>query len=174
MTKLTKQQRRLIADQRFGCIDWQLPLNSDQIGNMLAGLPERWVDEDIAAWIERVRLASTRRFSGITEIVRHAAADAEFSNAVLYTEDESFRISIQQLTEGIEVKVEALGLAVEKYAHCTIGISNRNPDDGFIAIVLLDAVGDGTMVFENNIHTRNLLLNPEISPIIGIITKIFA
>ena len=170
MKKLSKQQRIVIAKSRFDNIDWQLPLSIEEIDFLHAQLPKRLDDEDIVTWAQRIRQSHSLRFSGIREIIRRAAADDQYlTESVIYTEDESLRLTIQRIASMISVKVEALGFSSDRYANRVIGISSRGRLEQFIAVIPLDADGDGQMDFEASDDVCEVFLNPKVSPLIGFI-----
>lgn len=169
MNKLSRQQRRQLALQRFDTIDWQLPLSPEAMVAVYEHLPKRYADEELVAWLRRTKHNLTQRFRPTTTIVRRAAASGSASDAVLYTQDESLRLTIQLRAQHIAVTVEALGFDIERYAYRTIGISSRRGINDFIAVITLNAEGEGHATFEAENVVRQLFLDPSISPIIGIV-----
>lgn len=167
MNKLNRQQRRQVASQRFDSIDWQLPLTPEVLDEVYAQIPKRYNGEELVAWLRRARQNLSQRFTPTTTIIRRAAASGTVTNAVLYTEDEALRVTIEVHEQQIIVTVTALGLAIDHYAHRRIGITSRLGFDDFIAVINLNGEGEGQAIFEAEDVVRQLFLDPGISPLIG-------
>ncbi|MFM8341990.1 MAG: hypothetical protein ACKN9F_07195, partial [Methylomonas sp.] len=107
-SKLTKQQRISIVKERFDTIDWQLAMTMEQTDDFYIGLPDRLENENAITWLRRLGRDYRRRLTDISEIVRWAAADNRFNDAILYTQDERIRLTIRQIDQGVFVKVDVL------------------------------------------------------------------
>lgn len=167
MNKLNRRQRQLVVSRRFDSIDWQLPLTPEALEEVYAQLPKRYADEEMAAWLRRVRQNLSQRFTPTTTIIRRAAASGAVTSAVLYTQDEALRVAIDVQSGQIIVTVTALGLAIDRYAHRRIGITSRQGLEDYIAVIDLNDEGEGTAIFEADDVVRQLFLDPGISPLIG-------
>lgn len=168
-SKLTKQQRARVVQDRFDSLDWQLPMTAEQMNDLYLTLPKRLDNEHVMDWLRRIRRTYGRRLSDVSQIVRRAAADNRLTDAILYTQDESLRLTIRQLEQGIHVQVDALGLALDRYANRTIGISSGQVLNRFIAVIALDASGQGQRLFPEDDDIRDVMLDPRVNLIIGIV-----
>jgi hypothetical protein len=168
-SKLTKQQRAKVVQERFDSLDWQLSMTAEQMDDLYRTLPKRLENEHVMDWLRRIRRTYGRRLSDVSQIVRRAAADNRLTDAILYTPDESLRLTIRQLEQGIHVKVDALGLALDRYANRTIGISSAQALNRFIAVIALDASGQGQRLFPESDDIRDMMLDPRVNLIIGIV-----
>ena len=168
-SKLTKQQRISIVKERFDTIDWQLAMTMEQTDDFYIGLPDRLENENAITWLRRLGRDYRRRLTDISEIVRWAAADNRFNDAILYTQDERIRLTIRQIDQGVFVKVDVLGLALDRYINKTIAISTRHALDQFITVIDLDSSGQGQSLIPDSDDIGRVLLASRINLVVAII-----
>ncbi|QSA99819.1 hypothetical protein JWZ98_14115 [Methylomonas sp. EFPC1] len=61
-TKLTKQQRARVVQERFDTLDWHVPMTAEQMDDLYLTLPKRLDNEHVMDWLRRIRRTYGRRF----------------------------------------------------------------------------------------------------------------
>lgn len=148
------------AYRRFQLIDWEPPISKAEVDALHAALSPRQADENITEWLNRVLKPQT--FTPFTQIIRRAASSSLEQYALpdvdfLVTEDESLRFYIFQQANNIVIKVEALGLAIDKLAHGSLGLAAKDTPNQVVAVIVLDEEGDGMIEVEDTPEMRQLL-----------------
>lgn len=165
MTSDNKQRLWRQARSRFQTIDWERPVTPMQVDALHAALSKRRPDESVQVWLQRALAADAVKFTPFTQIIRRAASsrledyplpDCDF----LLTEDESLRFAIKEAGGNITLKAEALGLAIETLGNRTLGIAYRPEPQDVVAMIELDAAGEGEICAADTWELRRALSNP--------------
>ena len=147
----------------------ELPASLAEVDSLLAVLPKRQPGESFRQWLARGKGAKQWIFKPITEIIRLAAdtSESEFPlpdpGRALESKDGQFRLTIVvHGTSKITLKVETLGFAADKFANQPIGIASAPREDAVIAVINLNADGDGDCTVPDRLEVRRTLLRPNI------------
>lgn len=145
------------------------PASREEVESLLAVLPKRQPQESFRQWLARGKRSQPWVFKPITEIIRLAAdtSDSEFPlpdpGRALESTDGQFRLTIlvHEISK-ITIKIETLGLAADKFANQSIGIASAPREDTVVAIINLNADGDGDCTVSDQFEVRKALLRPNI------------
>ncbi|HSA80298.1 MAG TPA: hypothetical protein VLE23_05715 [Geminicoccaceae bacterium] len=178
------------AEQRLRLLDTDPPIAQDQVDALLQVLGPRRQDESLADWLLRSRTpqaaaidrpsaeiipfspkfsAKRQRFTPVAEIVRLAADSAGSEVALpsreLETADGRFRLKVSSARDQVLIEIQALGLAADEFAGRTIGLAPADGAPDPVAVLELDADGDGRIRLPDSPELRVALLKP----VIGVI-----
>lgn len=146
-----------------------------ELAQALAGLPVRQADEPLADWLNRAKTAAESsaspvrrgavvpfpkaRLRPLAEIRLKAAADEKYPlpQRPVETPDRQFRLTITQVKEGLKVFVEALGLAMDRYAGQYIGIAASEDLGSLVAVLFLNEDGEAAVVVDDDEQSRRVL-----------------
>jgi hypothetical protein len=150
------------ALRRFRLVDWQPPVSKTDVDKLHAALPPRQADETIYDWLQRVLKT---KFTPFTQIIRRAASSSLEQYPLpdvdyLLTEDDSLRFKIYPEAGQIVIKVEALGMAIDELANAVLGLADKEQPQQLIAVIELNADGDGEIRLADNLENRKALANP--------------
>jgi hypothetical protein len=146
----------------FRLVDWQPPVSKTDVDELHAALPPRQADEAIESWLQRVLKT---KFTPFTQIIRRAASSSLEQYPLpdvdyLLTEDDSLRFKIYPEAGQIVIKVEALGGAIDELANAVLGLADKEQPQQVIAVIELDANGDGEIRLADTLANRKALANP--------------
>jgi hypothetical protein len=178
------------AEQRLRLVDPEPPVALDQVEALLQVLGPRQRGESLGDWLLRSRAPRTspaerpsaeiipfspkfsakrQRFTPVAEIVRLAADSAGSEVALpsreLETADGRFRLKVTSAGDQVLVEIQALGLAADEFAGRTIGLAPADGAPDPVAVLELDADGDGRVRLPDSPELRVALLQP----LIGVI-----
>ncbi|MFO1434709.1 MAG: hypothetical protein U1F76_32285 [Candidatus Competibacteraceae bacterium] len=162
--------------QRLELMSVPAPLSREAAREILASWLPRWGHETLG---ERIRWAEAVRFEPLTEIVRLAADSGPElplpdPGRPLETVDGCFRLTVTAEADQLLLQVEALGFAMDEFANQRIGIARRGewytseatpvtlPAEALVAIIALNADGEGQCRIVDRPEVRAALLRPVI------------
>jgi len=141
--------------------------SAEEVEQVFATLPKRQPQENPADWLARIGQSAgggSLRFRPLVEFERWAASSKleEFPlpEAPMIAPNESFRLSVAKIGQGLRLQVEALGFAVADYAGRTLGVAARADGGGQIAEIRLDSSGKGEVYLEDSAAARQALARP--------------
>ena len=171
MTTNINQQLWRIAQRRFKRIDWDVPITSADIETLHRLLPARRQDEAIPEWLQRVMPNSrAASYYAVSTITRRAAADGKLSETmILESDDTKFRLTITQVDAQIQIKVEALGLAIEDFAQRNLELTSQLLSEHYRIKLALNSMAEGEVTLADDLQARQLLFSPDIRLIIRVI-----
>lgn len=159
------------------------PLPSEEdLRHVLAGLPQRQAGEPLSDWLERGRQPSPASRRGVVlpfrrprlrplaEIRLKAAAGELYAlpQHPIETPDHDFRLTISQTEDGLQVLIEALGLAIDRYAGQYIGIAASADPQTLVVALQLDEEGEGSVLVDDDEPTRKVLC---VKPVVCLIEQ---
>jgi hypothetical protein len=175
------------AEQRLRLVDTEPPVALAKVDALLQILGPRRQGEALGDWLERGRTRTAarserpsaeiipfsprfnpkrQRFTAVAEIVRLAADSGELGIALpsreLETADGRFRLKVTSEGEELVIALQALGLAADEFAGRTLGLAPAGGTGEPIALVELDADGDGQVRLPDDAALRLVLLQPVI------------
>ncbi len=171
VTQYDKRTRWLTLWRGLNAVRFDPLPTEEEVRQVLTGLPERRADETLSDWLHRAQrpeptirrgvvLPFTRpRLRALAEIRLKAAAGELYALPAqpVETPDQAFRLSISPAADGLRVFIEALGLAIDRYAGQYIGIAASTDPDTLVVAVQLDGEGEGVAVVDDNEQTRKVL-----------------
>jgi hypothetical protein len=182
--KLTDAEARALwreAERRLRLVDIEPPLSMARVDGLLETLGPRRQGETLGAWLARGRGSEAaapeqasaqiipfsprrQRFVPVAKIVRLAADTAGpevmLPGKELETEDGRFRLRVRPEGDQVVIELQALGLASDQYAGRSVGIAGT--DALPLAVLELDADGDGQVRLPDTQALRRALLHPVI------------
>ena len=174
MTLSTKQSWQ-VAYQRLLFIENENKASDANVNRLLESLPLRLEYESYLEWIKRsIRLSNVIAFPKLKyrylTVVQRKAAQTKggletLPSTQLISQDQQFRLTVTELPNNkLKIKLEALGLASNKYVQALLGISGEGNKDDLICIIRLnnDAEGEESNM-DNTVTIRQALLRPVIS-----------
>jgi hypothetical protein len=172
------------AERRLRLTDIEPPLSMAQVDGLLQVLGPREEGESVEAWLKRGRGAKAagpqqqsaqiipfsprrQRFVPLAEIVRLAADTAGPEPMLpakdLETADGRFRLRVRLEGDQVVVALQALGLASDEYAGRRVGVAGAEGGAALpVAVIELDADGDGEVRLPDTPALRRALLRPVI------------
>ena len=180
------------AEQRLRLVDTEPPVTLAKIDALLQVLGPRRQGEALADWLERSRSRTAaaerpsaeiipfsprfnpkrQRFTAVAEIVRLAAdsggAGIALPSRELETADGRFRLKVASAGEELVITLQALGLAADEFAGRTLGLAPAAGNGEPIALIELDADGDGQVRLPDDAALRLVLLQP----VIGVVEDV--
>jgi hypothetical protein len=181
------------AEQRLRLVDTEPRVAPAKVDALLQILGPRRQGEALGDWLERGRTrpagASERpsaeiipfsprfnpkrqRFTAVAEIVRLAADSGGLGIALpsreLETADGRFRLKVTSEGEELVIALQALGLAADEFAGRTLGLAPAGGTGEPIALIELDADGDGQVRLPDDAALRLVLLQP----VIGVVEDV--
>jgi hypothetical protein len=174
------------AEQRLRLVDTEPPVAPAKVDALLQILGPRRQGEALADWLARGRAPAApaerpsaeiipfsprfnpkrQRFTAVAEIVRLAAdtggAGIALPSCELETQDGRFRLKVASLGEELVITLQALGLAADQFAGRTLGLAPAAGSGEPIALIELDADGDGQVRLPDDAALRLVLLQPVI------------
>jgi hypothetical protein len=167
------------AERRLRLVDTEPPLAMSKVDGLLDLLGRRRADESLTAWLARGRtpVAETdrpsaeiiqfnprrQRFVPVAEVVRLAADTADVAlplpSGELETTDGRFRLEVAAEDGHVVIGVHALGLAADEFAERTMGLAGEGAAVP-VAVLSLDADGDGEVRLPDSEDLRRALLRP--------------
>jgi len=175
---------------RIAALDWAPPVTPEQIDRLRARMPARGADEPVAHWLRRAfGLASDGaatggrtgarvipflrpprgRFRPLGQALAWAAAEAGEGRPPL---PECLDIGPGALRVGlaagqglIRVTLEALGFTLARLAGREVAVTGPEGLSQLLALVTLDARGEGAFELADDAQTRRLLLSVQIGEI---------
>jgi hypothetical protein len=178
------------AEQRLRLLDAEPPVKIDQVDALLRVVGPRRPGEALGDWLMRSQAPQTtaserpsaeiipfsapfsakrQRFTPVAEIVRLAADSAGSEVALpsreLETADGRFRLKVTSAGDQVLIEIQALGLAADEFAGRTIGLAPADGAPDPVAVLELDADGDGRVRLSDGPELRIALLKP----VIGVI-----
>jgi hypothetical protein len=175
------------AEQRLRLVDTEPPVTLAQVDALLKILGPRRQGEALDDWLERSHTRSAapaerpsaeiipfsprfnpkrQRFTAVAEIVRLAADSGGLGIALpsreLETADGRFRLKVTSEGEELVIALQALGLAADEFAGRTLGLAPAGGTGEPIALIQLDADGDGQVRLPDDAALRLVLLQPVI------------
>lgn len=173
------------AERRLKLVDPAPPLEMAQVDALLDVLGPRRRDESLRDWLQRGQAPAAteerpsaeiipfnprrQRFIPAAEITRLAAdtagAKLELPTRELETADGRFRLKVSSEGDQVVIAVQSLGLAADEFAGRTIGLAPANGAPEPVAVLELDADGDGRVRLPDGPELRAALLKP----VIGVI-----
>lgn len=177
------------AELRLRLLDTEPPIALDQVDALLQILGPRRQGESLGDWLLRAHTpqaavdrpsaeiipfspkfsAKRQRFTPVAEIVRLAADSAGSEVALpsreLETADGRFRLKVTSADDQVLIEIQALGLAADEFAGRTIGLAPAAGASDPVAVLELDADGDGRVRLPDSPELRIALLKP----VIGVI-----
>ncbi len=175
------------AEHRLRLIDTEPPVAIAQVDALLQILGPRRQGEALGDWLQRGRAPvaapaprpsaeiipfsprfspNRQRFTAIAEIVRLAADSGGLGIALpsceLETADGRFRLKVASVGEELLITLQALGLAADEFAGRTLGLAPAGGTGEPIALIPLDADGDGQVRLPDDAALRLVLLQPVI------------
>ena len=180
------------AEQRLRLVDTEPPVALAKVDALLQILGPRRQGEALGEWLERgrTRTASAerpsaeiipfsprfnpkrQRFTAVAEIVRLAADSGGLGIALpsreLETADGRFRLKVTSEGEELVIALQALGLAADEFAGRTLGLAPAGGTGEPIALIELDADGDGQVRLPDDPALRLVLLQP----VIGVVEDV--
>ena len=134
------------------------------VNRVLDALPLRLPNESYRDWFNRgQRIGKVIAFPQIkfqpSTDYQRLAASSESEDALpvkpLLSSDKRFRLTIEALVGNkLRIKLEALGLAGNRYAGCLMGIAGGNSKDNLISLIHLDEDGEGSDDLDNTLALR--------------------
>lgn len=180
------------AEQRLRLVDTEPPLRIEQVDALLRIVGPRRPDEALGDWLMRSQApqpaserpsaeiipfsphfnAKRQRFTPVAEIVRLAADSAGSGIALpsreLETADGRFRLKVTSEGDQVVIEVQALGLAADEFAGRLIGLASASGASEPVAVLQLDADGDGQVRLPDAPELRVALLKP----VIGVVEDV--
>jgi hypothetical protein len=181
------------AEQRLKQLDTEPPVTLARVDALLKILGPRRQDEALGDWLERGRPRPAaqaprrsaeiipfsprfnpkrQRFTAVAEIVRLAADSGGLGVALpsreLETADGRFRLKVTSEGEELVIALQALGLAADEFAGRTLGLAPAAGTGEPIALIELDADGDGQVRLPDDAALRLVLLQP----VIGVVEEV--
>jgi hypothetical protein len=174
------------AEQRLRLVDTEPSVAIAKVDALLQVLGPRRQGETLGDWLERGRAPATpaerpsaeiipfspkfnprrQRFTAVAEIVRLAAdsggAGIALPSRELETADGRFRLRVTSEGEELLIELQALGLAADEFAGRTLGLAPAVGTGEPIALIQLDADGDGQVRLPDDAALRLVLLQPVI------------
>ena len=175
------------AEQRLRLLDTEPPVNIDQVDALLRIVGPRRPGEAFGDWLMRSQAPRTtadarpsaeiipfspqfsarrQRFTPVAEIVRLAADSAGGQIALprreLQTADGRFRLKVTREGDQVVLEIQALGLAADEFAGRVIGLAGAGGAPEPLAMLQLDADGDGQVRLPDAPELRVELLKPVI------------
>jgi hypothetical protein len=175
------------AEQRLRLVDTEPPVTMAKVDALLRILGPRRQGEALGDWLERGRTRAAapterpsaeiipfsprfnpkrQRFTAVAEIVRLAADSGGFGIALpsreLETADGRFRLKVESAGEELVITLQALGFAADEFAGRTLGLAPAGGSGEPIALIELDADGDGQVRLPDDAALRLVLLQPTI------------
>jgi hypothetical protein len=180
------------AEQRLRLVDTEPPVRIEQVDALLRIVGPRRPGEALGDWLMRSQAPQTaserpsaeiipfsphfnakrQRFTPVAEIVRLAADSAGSGIALpsreLETADGRFRLKVTSEADQVVIEVQALGLAADEFAGRLIGIASASGAPEPVAVLQLDADGDGQVRLPDAPELRVALLKP----VIGVVEDV--
>jgi len=172
---MTNKHKHLwrVAQSRINNIDWELPATEAEVNALYDALPERLAHESIQNWCSRVltdEIDSGSTPIATSYITRRAASDGKLIERItLESDDSKFRLSIAGTEAQIHVKAEALGLAIEEYAHKQLQITCNALAKRFKVDIALDDMAEGEALVAVNADSSLLFFSPDTRIIINVL-----
>lgn len=160
---------------RFTMIAAERPVTEADVNALLQTLPLRLPFEPYYEWFKRARNLTKVipfpriRFDYLTEVQRYVADSRDDSDALpeipLYSMDRQFRLQVQPLPKNkLQLTVEALGPASDRYANRMIGIAAASSKEQLLLVLTLNHDGEASdSSLDNTKAVRKALLNPIIA-----------
>jgi len=172
---MTNKHKHLwrVAQSRINNIDWELPVTEIEVNALYDALSERLAHESIQNWCSRVltdELDSASTPIATSYITRRAASDGKLIERItLESDDSKFRLSIAKTEAQIHVKVEALGLSIEEYAHKHLQITCNALAKRFKVDIVLDDMAEGEVLIALDADSSLLFFSPDTRIIINVL-----
>ncbi|MBK1720090.1 hypothetical protein [Thiocystis violacea] len=185
--RIPTQQEQNVAWQliakRSATLDWSPPVTTDEIDRLLARMPTRNDAEPLMDWLWRAfgqpeagaaapPSAPARilpfvrppcgRFRPLGQILAWAAAAVDDAPPSLPERLDIgpgvFRVAFAGDRQRIRVTLEALGFTLARLAGRTVAVTGPEGLTQLLAMVTLDARGEGSFELEDTVEIRRLLL----------------
>ena len=181
------------AEQRLRLVDTEPPVALAKVDALLQILGPRRQGEALADWLARGRTRAAaatpqpsaeiipfsprfnpkrQRFTAVGEIVRLAAdsggAGIALPSRELETADGRFRLKVASEGQELVITLQALGMAADEFAGRTLGLAPAAGTGEPIALIELDADGDGQVRLPDDAALRLVLLQP----VIGVVEDV--
>ncbi|MDP3331981.1 MAG: hypothetical protein Q8Q40_10765 [Methylococcaceae bacterium] len=172
---MTNKHKHLwqVAQSRINNIDWELPVTEAEVNALYEALPERLAHESIQNWCSRVltdEIDSGSTPIATSYITRRAASDGKLIERItLESDDSKFRLSIARTEAQIHVKAEALGLAIEEYAHKHLQITCNALAKRYKVDIGLDDMAEGEAQVAVTADSSLLFFSPDTRIIINVL-----
>lgn len=180
--KLTNQQEQILwqlARQRLATKRLKPRISSDLVTQFRDHLPDRKDNESLGDWLRRAShpsqssatvtqlIPKTAQNTELLSSFMRLAADSQTDNNIiplpetaLESTDGQFRISVFQQDSMLEITIQTLGPAVDRFGGCRIGLASAEQPGHELAECSLDQDGDGTCLIKDSPDIRRVLLNP--------------
>ena len=180
------------AEQRLRLVDTEPPVAFANVDTLLQVLGRRRQGEPLRDWLDRGRARAApverpsaeiipfspkfnpkrQRFTAVAEIVRLAADSGGSGIALpsreLETGDGRFRLKVTSEGDQLLLELQTLGLAADEFAGRTLGLASAAGTGEPIALIQLDADGDGQVRLPDDAALRVVLLQP----VIGVVEDV--
>ena len=180
------------AEQRLRLVDTEPPVALAKVDTLLQVLGRRRQGEPLRDWLDRGRAPAAsverpsaeiipfspkfnpkrQRFTAVAEIVRLAADSGGSGIALpsreLETGDGRFRLKVTSEGDQLLLELQTLGLAADEFAGRTLGLAPAAGTGEPIALIQLDADGDGQVRLPDDAALRVVLLQP----VIGVVEDV--
>ena len=180
------------AEQRLRLVDTEPPAAFANVDTLLQVLGRRRQGEPLRDWLDRGRARAApvyrpsaeiipfspkfnpkrQRFTAVAEIVRLAADSGGSGIALpsreLETADGRFRLKVTSEGDQLLLELQTLGLAADEFAGRTLGLAPAAGTGEPIALIQLDADGDGQVRLPDDAALRVVLLQP----VIGVVEDV--
>ncbi len=180
------------AEQRLRLVDTEPPVALAKVDTLLQVLGRRQQGEPLRDWLDRGRASAApmerpsaeiipfspkfnpkrQRFTAVAEIVRLAADSGGSGIALpsreLETGDGRFRLKVTSEGDQLLLELQTLGLAADEFAGRTLGLAPATGTGEPIALIQLDADGDGQVRLPDDAALRVVLLQP----VIGVVEDV--
>lgn len=181
--KYSDKELKYIALQRLINFNWELPVSEADVDAVHASMPERHENEPVDGWLRRA-IADNKGDNVIpmpapkprpipystSYITLRAAADGKrILKRVLESDDNKFRLTIEQEGNQIYIKAEALGMAIEDYANRQLEITCSALIDIYSIMIDLDMMAEGEVAVLDDPHSQQLLLSQDTRIIINVL-----
>lgn len=134
-------------------------ITREDIDNALAALPKRLPNESLADWLRRgaapveadfLRMAASAG-DELFPLLRHPLESA----------DGRFRLAVAHVGDGLEITIQALGMAIDEFAFCGFDLVAAETGHAF-ANLTLDFKGGGKVQIADNEANRRALLHVQL------------
>ncbi len=179
-----------LINGRLAALDWAPPVTPEQIDRLRARMPRRGADEPVASWLRRsFGLASPEvatgghtgariipflrpprgRFRPLGQALAWAAAEPGEGPPPLPERLDigpgAFRVGLAVGRGRIRVTLEALGFTLARLAGREVAVTGPEGLSQLLALVTLDARGEGAFDLADDAQTRRLLLRLQVGEI---------